>query len=171
MAAIIIRQAPPVIVPGLTRVYEIKFPVGTPKIRGDNTNSNRACIQLVQFFLRDFYDTHPQLRKKLQGAPGRFLLDGKVGPQTVSGIAVFQQHSRSTKVETVNVINDARVSVPIGATVPGTEFRWTIHALNLFFAAQTKNAATFASLFLNPAISTEAPELSAELTKAELLLP
>jgi hypothetical protein len=165
-----IIQQDKTIVDGLDRVYEITVPVGSPKRPGDTTNSNQACIQLVQFFLRDFFKTHPTLARRLPGPPGRFLIDGKAGPQTITGIGLFQQHCRTTQVESVKVLNDARVSVPLGKFVPGTGFHWTIHALNLFFAAQKKNEATFKALHLNPEINAEAKLLAADLVRAEQLV-
>jgi hypothetical protein len=147
------------------RIYENLVAVGAPK-SGETTNTDRASIQLVQFFLRKFFAKHPELRKQLPGPSGKFLLDGKVGQQTIAGIDLFQSFFRTRGFP---IIEDARVSVPIGRAVPGTEKRWTIHALNVFYFLRS-GETDFDSLFVNPEIVAEAPELAAELTLEEAKL-
>jgi hypothetical protein len=144
------------------RVYENLVPVGAPRAR-DNTNRDRASNQLVQFFLRKFFGRHPELLPK--GPPGStgFLLDGKVGPQTIAGISRFQVFA---KKQGFPLIPDSRVSVPTGVMVPGTGFRWTIHALNTAFFRSAGETA-FNRLFLNQEIEAEAPELHSQLVFEE----
>lgn len=145
------------------RVYENLVPVG--KVRtGDSTNQDRASNQLVQFFLRKFFAGRPGLMPpaKTKG----FLLDGKVGPQTVEGIHTFQAFAARSGIP---LFDDSRVSVPTGVNVPGTQMRWTIHGLNSF-ALPALGEREFNRLFANPEIAKEAPELAAELVREEQLL-
>jgi hypothetical protein len=147
------------------RMYENLVPVGALR-GGDGTNQDTASNQLVQFFLRKFFAKHPEL---LPSGPARtrgFLLDGKVGPQTITGINRFQSFASKGGFP---IIVDSRVSVATGVNVPGTEVRWTIHALNSFYALRS-GETDFDSLFANKEIEAEAPELQADLIREEQLL-
>lgn len=147
---------------GQRRMYENLVSVGAPK--ESNTNADKASNQLVQFFLRKFFEKNPGKMPKSKFS--KFLLDGKVGTQTTQGIGIFQTHARNAGTP---LFVDSRVSVPLGINVPGTGMRWTIHALNSFFFLRFGEAA-FNNLFANSEISKEAPELSAELVAEEQLL-
>lgn len=147
------------------RVYENLVPVGTRRAR-DNANTDEASNQLVQFFLRKFFDGRPGLVPPGPGKTKRFLLDGKVGGQTVEGIARFQAFAKRSGIP---LFDDARVSVAAGINVPGTQNRWTIHALNSFFHSAV-GEKEFNNLFANDEISKEAPALAAELVREEQLL-
>jgi hypothetical protein len=147
------------------RMYENLVPVGALR-RGDNTNQDRASNQLVQFFLRKFFETRPAQTPPTAGGARTFLLDGKVGGQTVEGINRFQAAAQQAGQP---LFDDSRVSVPIGVNVPGTQARWTIHALNSFFVKQF-GEEEFDNLFANPEIAREAPELAAQLVAEEQLL-
>jgi hypothetical protein len=144
------------------RFYENLVPVGVS--RGDNTNTDKLSNQLVQFFLRKFFGRNPQLLPPGPPRSSGFLLDGKVGPQTIEGINRFQQSMR--KVGTV-LINDSRVSVATDLFIGTTTTRWTIHALNTF-AMVVMGDAAFNNLFKDEEINAEAPELSQELVRREL---
>jgi hypothetical protein len=147
------------------RMYENLVPVGSLR-GGDGTNKDRASNQLVQFFLRKFFESRPGLTPLGPGKTRKFLLDGKVGTQTVEGIHRFQEANRQAGAP---LFDDSRVSVPIGVNVPGTQMRWTIHALNSFFL-KTQGEEKFNNLFANPEIQAEAPELATELVREEQLL-
>jgi len=151
--------------PGRTqRMYENLVPTGAPG--PSNTNRDRASNQLVQFFLRKFFAKHPELMPK--GPPGStgFLLDGKVGSQTIEGIGRFQVHARNAGTP---LITDSRVSVATDVVVPGTKAtRWTIHALNSFYILRS-GETDFDRLFENKEIQSEAPELALELLREEQL--
>ena len=72
------------------RMYENLVPVGALALHaGSNTNRDRASNQLVQFFLRKFFGKHPELLPPGPPQSNGFLLDGKVGGQTVEGIKRF----------------------------------------------------------------------------------
>ena len=64
---------------------------------------------------------------------------------------------------------DSRVSVATGVTIPGTQKRWTIHALNSFYILRS-GETDFDRLFANPEINAKAPELTSELLREEQLL-
>jgi len=147
------------------RTYENLVPVGAVRA-GDNTNRDRASNQLVPFFLRKFYARHPELLPPGPPNSNGFLLDGKVGPQTVEGIHRFQLANLQAGLP---LIVDSRVSVATGVFIPGTQTRWTLHALNSFYALRS-GATDFDRLFANPEISAKAPELAAELVREEQLL-
>jgi hypothetical protein len=144
------------------RMYENLVPVGAVRAR-ENTNQDRASNQLVQFFLRKFFGRHPELLPKGPPRSTGFLLDGKVGPQTIAGISRFQVFAKQRGFP---LIPDSRVSVATGVTVPGTGFRWTIHALNSFFL-KIAGEKEFDRLFLNREIEAQAPELHAQLVFEE----
>lgn len=149
---------------GLGRLYRTTVPVGQPRGRGDGTNSDVRDVQLVQFFLRVFFRKKPELMPKLPGRSG-FLIDGKVGTQTVEGIHRFQDDfGNHGKL----LFDDSRVSVALGKHVPGTTAFWTIDALNAF-AFVTLGAKQFNSLFSNSEINAEAPELTVNLVNEEQL--
>ena len=147
------------------RVYENLVPVGALR-HGDGTNQDIASNQLVQFFLRTFFRRRPALFPRGSARTSVFLLDGKVGDQTVTGISRFQSFAQRSGIP---VLQDSRVSVANGVNVPGSGNRWTIHALNSFFLADEGQAA-FDTLFANREIVAEAPELAAELIREEQLL-
>jgi hypothetical protein len=147
------------------RMYENRVPVGARQ--GDNTtNTDLASNQLVQFFLRVFYRHNQGLLRQLP--PTRsgdgFLLDGDVGAQTIAGIKLFQFHVRNRGIP---LIVDSRVSVADGILIPGTEHRWTIHALNSIYISLEKDHD---KLFENAEIRSKAPQLTKELLLEEQLL-
>jgi hypothetical protein len=144
---------------GRRRVYENLVAVGALK-PGEGTNSDRASNQLVQFFLRTFFRRHTAISPT---GGRKFLLDGKVGQQTLEGIARFQQFARSSGIP---LFPDTRVSVATGINVPGTSVRFTIHALNSF-GLTILGQAGMDNLFLNPEIISEAPELASELAREQ----
>lgn len=146
------------------RVYENLRSVGAVRT-GENTNADKASNQLVQFFLRAFFKRNPGLLPTLPKKSG-FLLDGRVGLQTIEGINRFQIAVRQSGFPLVTP--DQRVSVASGNFVPGTQSRWTIHALNSFYAFKS-GETDFNTLFANQAILNEAPELAAELLEKEPL--
>ena len=144
------------------RMYENLVPVGLPR-PAERTNQDLASNQLVQFFLRKFFQKHPELLPRTSSRSNAFLMDGKVGPQTLEGINRFQtfQHRRG-----VPLFLDQRVSVPLGVNVPGTQKRYTIHLLNsVFFKLAGEDE--FNNLAQNQEIRNEAPELAGELVRAE----
>jgi len=150
---------------GMTRLYENLVPVGQPR-GNDNTNTDLASNQLVQVFLRLFFTKRPQLAPKTAGGSTRFLIDGKVGIQTINGISIFQEFIKKGGTP---LIKDSRVSVPIGDFVPGTAIFWTIHALNAQCFIDF-GAVAFNGLSLNPVLATTAPQLALELLQEEQLL-
>lgn len=93
-------------------------------------------IQLVQVFLHDFFTAETELFNKVskppRGASKGILIDGIVGPQTISAITTFQRFQRDSNG---TAVIEGRVSVPrLGAVIPGTKTPFAITLLNEFFS-------------------------------------
>src|SRR5262245_29393490 len=144
----------------LTAVYVNETPVGN-----GSDNKRIADVQLVQLFLREFFDKHPELFKKLPKVRGNsepaIALDGKVGPQVIAGITEFQKfvirQGRSGSIV------DGRVSVEHSFRVAGTNHVFTIFQLNRFFFNEPANKAFNDNLEEHPVVKAKLPELQAEL--------
>jgi hypothetical protein len=149
---------------GRRRNYENLVAVGAFG-KDNSTNTDVASNQLVHFFLRAFFKKHPELLPKLPGGQAQFPLSVDVRAQTIEGIARFQAFLLRNGFP---LIQDSRVSVPLGKFVPGTHTRWTIHALNSFYISKSGNK-DHNTLFLNKDILSEAPVLAAELLAKEPL--
>jgi hypothetical protein len=90
--------------------YTPETPVGTRK---NITNKKKADVQLVQFFLSQFYTGNPDLYRKLPPTKsGKFLIDGDCGPQTKQGIWVFQTWAQKNRYPIY----------PDGAIDPATQY-------------------------------------------------
>ena len=150
----------------ISRFYENLVPVGQPRFANDNTNTDQASNQLVQFFLKMFFGRRPELTPRTAAGTPVFLLDGQVGTQTIKGIKIFQDFTLRNGNP---LINDSRVSVAIGNTVPGTATFWTIHAMNGQFVLDF-GKEQFETLSFNPVLATVAPQLTLELLQEEQLL-
>lgn len=123
-------------------------------------------IQLVQVFLHEFFRTREALFKKVakpsRGAAKQILIDGTVGPQTVSAIGVFQTQ---VKQSTGKGFVDGRVSVPAtGPVIPGTTGVFTIIVLNATFFSAPENKAFNENLEDHPLLKSS-PHLIAELKR------
>lgn len=86
-----------------------KYYLNTSTVGANGNNQVRADVQLVQVILHHFYQAFPQEAAKLpatgvrtltRGGAG-FLIDGRVGPQTIVGIQVFQEFQRRSGHKTV----------------------------------------------------------------------
>jgi hypothetical protein len=137
-------------------------------------NKRRSDIQLVQFFLNQFYIGHPELFKLLPSTGSGAAsvdIDGQVGLQTIEGIRQFQINRN---VADRPAVVDGKVSVAQGDVIPGTNTEYTIHRLNLwFFTApgnRESNAQWKGNLHSHPAIAG-ASELQAELAAIEAPVP
>jgi hypothetical protein len=137
-------------------------------------NRRRSDIQLVQFFLDQFYIENQQLFRLLpQTRPVAVSIDfdGKVGRQTIEGIRLFQ---RNWCPSSPIMIADGKVSVPSTSYfgVPGTTtLVYTIFFMNVWFFSISESAGGNAqwkgNLRNHPMIKTCAPELQAELALLE----
>lgn len=126
-------------------------------------NYRRADVQLVQFFLKQYYDKHPDRFRKLpRSSANRFMIDGICGGQTTSGIWHFQQFQRNGGVSIavdglVDVCNNDSPYSTISQT------RYTILHLNRWFLKFGDGREHNANLERHPDIIRYAPELQAEL--------
>lgn len=135
--------------------------------KGGN-NSKRSDVQLVQFFLRQFYKNHPELFKLLPKTKSKsnfISIDGINGPQTEAGILLFQK-SRAEKGNPIKA--DGLVSVANSLESPTTNTIYTIHLLNAYFRFFGDGKEHIRNLENHPDIKAFAPELQAELSQAEV---
>jgi hypothetical protein len=144
----------------LTAVYLVDTPVGNGA-----DNKRITDVQLVQLFLREFYEKQPILFKKLPKPAGRsepaISLDGKVGLQTIAGITEFQKFVIQQGGSGAFV--DGRVSVPTGFRVAGSRHIFTIIQLNFAFFNDPANKAFNDNLEDHPVVKASLPELAADL--------
>ena len=126
-------------------------------------NRRRADVQLVQFFLSQFYNKYPELSAKVCAEnQNRFVIDGFCGKHTCVGIAVYQYYMRSkgTAIEydgTVNIPNSASQVTSVSHTF------YTILNLNVWFRKYGDGTEYIHSLQNHPQMQKCAPELRAEL--------
>jgi hypothetical protein len=144
-----------VFVPFLVTVNDT--PIGS---RSGVSNQKKADVQLIQFLLSQFFAAHPKLFKQLAPSKsGRFLIDGDCGPQTKSGIWVYQTYEsrRGTAIHPDGVVDPASAS-----TTTGDARSATILALNDWYF-QNGDPKFYARLQDHPDVKKFAPELRAEL--------
>lgn len=125
------------------------------------SNSRRADVQLIQFFLSQFFAANPKLFKQLPPTKsGRFLIDGDCGPQTKNGIWVFQtyEHRRGTAIHPDGVVDPATPS-----TTENDPRSATILALNQWYFQNGGAKFFYARIQEHPDVRKFAPELRAEL--------
>jgi peptidoglycan hydrolase-like protein with peptidoglycan-binding domain len=146
-------------------------PIGGPPVINETSvgaggnNKRRSDVQLVQFFLRQFYKSHPEQFKKLpktKNPDGFVKIDGSFGPQTQGAISTFQNLEKSKGLP---IATDGLVDVPKGiiSSISGTLY--TIIALNsLYNFLEARSTGGFVTKIEDhPDIVTFAPELRAEL--------
>lgn len=144
------------------------FVVNETSVGKDGQNSKRSDVQLVQFFLGDFFIIYPGLAAGLPTAKDKrrpVALDGKYGQQTEKAILIFQQWAQA-QGKTVKA--DGLVSVPRGVTSPISQNSYTILLLNAWFQKHGKDKADHGELETNLAITALAPELSRELARKKV---
>ncbi len=143
------------------------FTLNETTVGKNGNNQRRSDVQLVQFFLRQFYMKHPDLFVLLPKTriPSNFIIiDGKNGKQTEEGIKLFQTFQRNSGVP---VIIDGKVSVPNADTTPTNDF-FTILVLNGFFRRFGEGKEHHGNLENHPDVIAFAPELLGELTAARV---
>jgi hypothetical protein len=86
-------------VPHFEAVKSLYYVTDTRIGTGKNvTNTRKADVQLVQFFLSQFYAGNPDLYRQLPPTKsGKFLIDGDCGAQTKAGIWVFQTWAQKNR--------------------------------------------------------------------------
>lgn len=133
-------------------------------------NYRRSDVQLVQFFLKQFYDKHPEIFGKLpKSSANKFMIDGICGSQTTSGIRYFQHYQKEGNMSIaadglVDVCNNQSPFSTISHTV------YTILHLNGWFQKNGEGREHNAHLETHPDIVRYAPELRAELAAQQFLV-
>lgn len=135
--------------------------------KGGN-NRKRSDVQLVQFFLQQFYFAHPELFVLLpKTRTGSFAIkiDGICGKQTEMGIRLFQEFQRSQTPTAV----DGLVNVAHSLTSSITGTFYTIHLLNHWFTKFGGGGKELnGNLENHPDIRIFAPELHTELVASQV---
>ena len=129
-------------------------------------NKKKTDIQLVQFFLRQFYKRHREIFVHLpqtRSGDGMIAIDGKYGRQTELGILHFQKYIQK---HGIGIKADALVSAAHSLRGPQTDNIYTIHRLNTFFRTHGEYKEHHGKLEGHPDIIALAPELRAELLAA-----
>jgi hypothetical protein len=151
---------------------EIKFYLNENDVgRGARGNPKRTDVQLVQFFLAEFYRVHPGLFTRLgkTKTPGSTVdIDGVFGRQTIDGIWVFQDFQKQGRIP---ILVDGRVTAPAGrnVVVPGLRTTmYTIYRLNDWFFRHGDNMKFNEELYMHPVILARAPALASELAQDDL---
>lgn len=136
------------------------FTLNETSIGANGNNRKRTDVQLVQFFLRQFYKAHPELFKllpKTSAGDGTIKIDGICGGQTSKGIYYFQKHMKQAGV---SIMVDGKVDVALGTSSSISNTIYTIHHLNGWFQ---KWADATGNVEKHPDCIKFAPELQAEL--------
>lgn len=146
----------------LSSLNETIYTVDTP-IGARQNNRRLADVELVQFFLKQFFDDPihkadtPPTRKGIK----KILIDGIVGSQTIKAITYFQKYQ-------FNRVIDGIVSVPIiNASFVGTRME-TMWKLNHWFANNSPLKDSFPNLEKLLVNDNSAPHLLAELVANDL---
>lgn len=131
-------------------------------------NYKRSDVQLVQFFLRQFYKNHPELfvlLPKTKSKSNFIIIDGIYGPQTEAGILLYQK-SVAEKGTPVKV--DGLVDVANSVISSISKTTYTIILLNANFRYFGEGKEHIRNLENHPDIKAYAPELQAELSGAKV---
>lgn len=134
---------------------------------GVGGTSRRSDIQLVQFFLRQFFLKQPELFRKLpksrKNASALVTIDGKFGPQTAAGIVEFQKavRARGNPIHVDGIVN---VAHSVNSSITNTQY--TILFLNLFFSKFIATPEAVLDVENHPDVMAFAPELRSELSRA-----
>lgn len=138
------------------------FALNETTVGKNGQNRRRSDIQLVQFFLHQFFLKNPDLFRKLPPTKKRnsvIVIDGEFGKQTAAGIVVFQQDAarRGIKVKPDGLVNVATGN----KSAAGNNF--TIMLMNFFFVEFGEGKEHHGNLQNHPLIFAHAPELAGEL--------
>ena len=144
---------------GVFTLNEISVGVG-------GNNYRRSDIQLIQFFLRQFYKLHSELfvlLPKTKSNSNFILIDGDCGGQTKNGVLIFQ---KARKQLGLSIAVDGLVDVAHSNYASISKTAYTIHRLNLWFMQFAEGKEHHGKLENHPDIITYAPELRTELAAA-----
>ena len=145
------------------------FSINETSVGIGGNNRKRTDVQLIQFFLMQFYFEHEEMfdgrvPKTKQGSP-IIKIDGICGRQTEMGIWHHQQYiTRSGfPIRVDGLVSVARAVVsPFGGEV------YTIHSLNNWFRLNANGKEFHGKLEDHPNIIQFAPELRSELAAAQV---
>jgi hypothetical protein len=141
------------------------FTMNNSDIGENRTNRNKADVELIQFFLWEFYSRNGHLFSllpRVSRTPG-IEIDGICGRQTKSGIYNFQKHHRllGNPIRT-----DGVVDVTKNLHTSGNPAIYTIWWLNKwFFANGTGTISEKEDLRTHPVVARRARHLIAELNR------
>ncbi len=137
--------------------------------RGNGNNKRLADVQLVQFFLRQFYKQHPELFRRLpktRTGNGQIKIDGIFGGQTETGILLFQRFQNAFGARILS--EDGIVNVASTEISKISRTLYTILALNEHFRRFGDGKELHNQLEKHPDIIGSAPELLSELSRGEI---
>lgn len=141
------------------------FTLNETAIGRGQTNRKRSDVQLIQFFLHQFFLKNPSLFAQLpptRNKVGVIKIDGEYGKQTEAGILVFQQdvQKRGSRIKVDGVVNIATNT----RSTSGNQF--TIIFMNFFFMTLGDGKEHHGKLENHPLVFSFAPELAGELFTA-----
>lgn len=141
------------------------FTLNEISVGKNGNNYRRADVQLVQFFLRDWYKRNPGQHHHLpQSSRGKLIkIDGICGNTTNSAIYGLQKFIRS---DGGNIVADGLVDVAHSTLSTITSSVYTIHYLNRIFRKYGDGNEHHGNLENHPDIIAYAPELQSELKAA-----
>lgn len=121
-------------------------------------NRKRSDVQLIQFFLQQFFFNHIELfdvvPRTKNGAPV-IKIDGVCGPQTIAAIRTFQKNREVPADGLVSVVN---------RFINLQHQHYTILLLNNYFRLHGNGKEFHGQLEKHPNVIDFAPELQAELS-------
>lgn len=144
---------------------EAIFTFNETSVGMNGNNRKRTDVQLIQFFLRQFYKAHPELfvlLPKTSKGGSMILIDGFYGGQTGKGIWYFQKHHKN-KGFSIQV--DGLVNVGKEAESSISQTVYTINYLNSWFM---KWSDPTGNVEKHPDCIAYAPELQAELCAGKM---
>jgi hypothetical protein len=136
--------------------------------RGGN-NRKRSDVQLIQFFLMEFYFEHMEffdgrVPRTKNGTPG-IKIDGICGRQTELGIFHFQKAFADAGFP---ITVDGQVNVARTITSQINSNMYTIMHINNWFRLEGNGKQFHGNLENHPDLIQFAPELQAELAAAQV---
>ena len=140
---------------------EAIFTLNETSVGMNGNNRKRTDVQLIQFYLRQFYKAHPELfalLPKTSKGGNMISIDGYYGGQTGKGIWYFQKHIRE---KGFSIVVDGLVNVANGGESSISHTIYTINYLNSWFL---KWSDPTGNVERHPDCIAFAPELQAELT-------
>lgn len=135
------------------KAYTVETAVGAGQ-----SNQKRSDVELVQFFLYQFFldPIHRSLTPKTAAGTTNFKIDGIAGNQTIQGIRIFQD--RMKKFGQGSIV-DGIVNIPLGES----QHRNTMWSLNAWCYSWGKDKERFGEIENLPEVIAYAPHLRTDL--------